>query len=82
VYLRVCAKFITIMDNDAETRRNQDRTMSIFGFNGLNIFGDPTFSQDVFQVAILIVAVALSSLGRMLAEFLVRHAPRPVEVIS
>ena len=82
MYLRVCAKFITIMDNDAETRRNRDRTMSIFGFNGLNIFGDPTFSQDVFQVAILIVAVALSSLGRMLAEFLVRHAPRPVEVIS
>jgi hypothetical protein len=38
------------MDNDAETRRNQDRTMSIFGFNGLNIFGDPTFSQYVFQV--------------------------------
>ncbi len=40
----------------------------VFGFNGLNIFGAPTFSQFVFQGAILIVAVALSSLGRMLAE--------------
>src|SRR5580692_10518646 len=40
----------------------------VFGFNGLNIFGAPTFSQYVFQGAILIVAVALSSLGRMLAE--------------
>jgi len=39
-----------------------------FGFNGLNIFGAPTFSQYVFQGAILIVAVGLSSLGRMLAE--------------
>jgi len=39
-----------------------------FGFNGLNIFGAPTFSQFVFQGAILIVAVGLSSLGRMLAE--------------
>ncbi len=38
------------------------------GFNGLNIFGAPTFSQYVFQGAILIVAVGLSSLGRMLAE--------------
>ena len=40
----------------------------VFGFNGLNIFGAPTFSQYVFQGTILIVAVALSSLGRMLAE--------------
>jgi ribose transport system permease protein len=40
----------------------------VFGFNGLNIFGAPTFSQYVFQGAILVVAVALSSLGRMLAE--------------
>ena len=40
----------------------------VFGFNGLNIFGAPTFSQYVFQGAILIVAVGLSSLGRMLAE--------------
>ncbi|MGC2786720.1 MAG: ABC transporter permease, partial [Roseiarcus sp.] len=40
----------------------------VFGFNGLNIFGAPTFSQYVFQGAILIVAVALSSLGRILAE--------------
>lgn len=39
-----------------------------FGFNGLNIFGAPTFSQYMFQGAILIVAVGLSSLGRMLAE--------------
>jgi len=39
-----------------------------FGFNGLNIFGAPTFSQYIFQGAILIVAVGLSSLGRMLAE--------------
>lgn len=38
------------------------------GFNGLNIFGAPTFSQYIFQGAILIVAVALSSLGRILAE--------------
>ena len=38
------------------------------GFNGLNIFGAPTYSQYVFQGAILIVAVGLSSLGRMLAE--------------
>jgi ribose transport system permease protein len=39
-----------------------------FGFNGLNIFGAPTFSQYVFQGAILIAAVGLSSLGRSLAE--------------
>jgi len=39
-----------------------------FGFNGLNIFGAPTFSQYVFQGTILIVAVGLSSLGRSLAE--------------
>jgi len=39
-----------------------------FGFNGLNIFGAPTYSQYVFQGAILIVAVGLSSLGRVLAE--------------
>ena len=31
----------------------------VFGFNGLNIFGAPTFSQYVFQGAILIVAVGL-----------------------
>jgi ribose transport system permease protein len=40
----------------------------VFGFNGLNIFGAPTFSQYVLQGAILIIAVGLSSLGRMLAE--------------
>ncbi|MBS1182236.1 MAG: transporter permease [Proteobacteria bacterium] len=39
-----------------------------FGFNGLNIFGAPTFSQYIFQGAILIVAVGLSSLGRIIAE--------------
>ena len=39
-----------------------------FGFNGLNIFGAPTFSQYVLQGAILIVAVGLSSLGRSIAD--------------
>ncbi|PZO77973.1 MAG: ABC transporter permease [Mesorhizobium amorphae] len=39
-----------------------------FGFNGLNIFGAPTFSQFMFQGAILILAVGLSSLGRTIAE--------------
>ncbi len=39
-----------------------------FGFNGLNIFGAPTFSQYVLQGSILIVAVGLSSLGRSIAE--------------
>jgi ribose transport system permease protein len=39
-----------------------------FGFNGLSIFGAPTFPQYVFQGAILIIAVGLSSLGRSLAE--------------
>jgi ribose transport system permease protein len=39
-----------------------------FGFNGLNIFGAPTYSQYVLQGAILIVAVGLSSLGRSMAE--------------
>lgn len=38
------------------------------GFNGLAIFGAPTYSQFVFQGAILILAVGLSSLGRLLAE--------------
>jgi ribose transport system permease protein len=38
-----------------------------FGFNGLSIFGAPTFSQYVLQGAILIIAVALSSLGRSIA---------------
>jgi ribose transport system permease protein len=38
------------------------------GFNGLNIFGAPTFSQYVLQGTILIVAVGLSSLGRSIAE--------------
>jgi ribose transport system permease protein len=39
-----------------------------FGFNGLNIFGAPTFSQYVLQGAILIIAVGMASLGRSLAE--------------
>ena len=39
-----------------------------FGFNGLNIFGAPTYSQYIFQGSILIIAVGLSSLGRLLAE--------------
>ena len=39
-----------------------------FGFNGLNIFGAPTYSQYIFQGSILIIAVGLSSMGRMLAE--------------
>jgi ribose transport system permease protein len=39
-----------------------------FGFNGLNIFGAPTYSQYIFQGAILIVAVGLSSLGRIISE--------------
>lgn len=39
-----------------------------FGFNGLNIFGAPTFSQFILQGAILIVAVGLSSLGRAISE--------------
>ena len=38
-----------------------------FGFNGLSIFGAPTFSQYILQGTILIVAVALSSLGRSIA---------------
>lgn len=38
------------------------------GFNGLAIFGAPTFYQFVFQGAILIFAVGLSSLGRLLSE--------------
>jgi ribose transport system permease protein len=39
-----------------------------FCFNGLNIFGAPTFSQFILQGAILIVAVGLSSLGRAISE--------------
>ena len=38
------------------------------GFNGLAMFGAPTWTQFVFQGAILIVAVGLSSLGRVLSE--------------
>jgi ribose transport system permease protein len=39
-----------------------------FGFNGLNIFGAPTYSQYILQGAILIIAVGLSSLGRILSQ--------------
>ncbi len=38
------------------------------GFNGLAIFGAPTFYQYVLQGTILIVAVGLSSLSRRFAE--------------
>jgi ribose transport system permease protein len=38
------------------------------GFNGLAIFGAPTFYQYVFQGGILIVAVGLSSLGRRYSD--------------
>ena len=38
------------------------------GFNGLAIFGAPPWTQFVFQGAILILAVGLSSLGRVLSE--------------
>ena len=38
------------------------------GFNGLAIFGAPTFYQYVFQGATLILAVGLSSLGRRYAQ--------------
>jgi ribose transport system permease protein len=37
------------------------------GFNGLAIFGAPTFYQYVFQGAILVIAVGLSSVARQLA---------------
>lgn len=39
-----------------------------FGFNGLNIFGAPTYSQYILQGTILVMAVGLSSLGRILSE--------------
>ena len=38
------------------------------GFNGLAIFGAPTFYQYLFQGAILILAVGLSSLGRLFSQ--------------
>ena len=46
----------------------EKRKWFAFAFNGLNIFGAPTFSQYMLQGAILIVAVGLSSLGRSIAE--------------
>jgi ribose transport system permease protein len=39
-----------------------------FGFNGLAIFGAPTFYQYIFQGAILVIAVGLSSVARQLAK--------------
>ena len=38
------------------------------GFNGLAIFGAPTFYQYIFQGAILVFAVGLSSLGRIYSQ--------------
>lgn len=38
------------------------------GFNGLAIFGAPTFYQYVFQGAILVLAVGLSSLSRRFSQ--------------
>jgi ribose transport system permease protein len=38
------------------------------GFNGLAIFGVPTYSQYIFQGAVLIGAVALSTIARLRAE--------------
>jgi ribose transport system permease protein len=38
------------------------------GFNGLSIFGAPSWAQDVFNGAILIVAVGLSTLSRRYAK--------------
>ena len=38
------------------------------GFNGLAIFGAPTFYQYVFQGGILVMAVGLSSVSRRLAQ--------------
>jgi len=38
------------------------------GFNGLAIFGAPTFYQYIFQGAILVLAVGLSSVARQLAS--------------
>lgn len=38
------------------------------GFNGLAIFGAPTFYQYIFQGAILVIAVGLSSVARQLAK--------------
>ena len=38
------------------------------GFNGLAIFGAPTFYQYVFQGAILIFAVGMSTVARQLAK--------------
>jgi len=38
------------------------------GFNGLAIFGAPTFYQYFFQGVILILAVGLSTVARRLAD--------------
>jgi ribose transport system permease protein len=38
------------------------------GFNGLAIFGAPTFAQNFFRGGILIIAVGLSSVARIFAN--------------
>jgi ribose transport system permease protein len=37
------------------------------GFNGLSIFGAPTFFQPIFKGGVLILAVGLSTLARRYA---------------
>ncbi|MEZ5669557.1 MAG: ABC transporter permease [Alphaproteobacteria bacterium] len=68
--------FATVFLGSATLRDGEFHVLGTFiggviiavGFNGLNIFGAPTYSQYIFQGAILVVAVGLSSLGRVLAE--------------
>jgi ribose transport system permease protein len=38
------------------------------GFNGLSIFGAPTYFQPIFKGGVLILAVGLSSLARRYAS--------------
>ena len=38
------------------------------GFNGLGLFGTPTFFQFIFKGGILVVAVALSTIARRFAR--------------
>ncbi len=38
------------------------------GFNGLSIFGAPTWFQPIFKGAILVLAVGLSTLARRYAK--------------
>ena len=68
--------FATVFLGSATLRDGEFHVLGTFiggviiavGFNGLNIFGAPTYSQHIFQGAILVLAVGLSSLGRVLAE--------------